>query len=125
MDAAGVTLYCLGGFQPGPDAVQEDTQTVDLQRPRSFVAWLQIGYIGGRGTTPWDFDNAIAGEVFSVDGAIQPSEVWLGRFGAPGAFTNYHRVAVRGVGQRITFRLRVFQPDEMEAHGTGIVLFDI
>jgi hypothetical protein len=125
MDAGGVRLYCFSGFQPGSEAVQEDTQTLTLPRPTNFVAWVEIGYIGGRGANPWDFDNGIAGEVFSVDGAILDIEANGGRFGAPGAYTNYHKVAMRGYGQRITFRLRVWNPEEMEAHATGVVLFDL
>jgi len=125
MNATAARLYCLQGFQPDGNAIQEDTQTVDLQRPTSFVAFVTLGYFGGRGSGPWDFDNAFAAEVYQVDGAIVGVDAWQGRFGAPGAFTNLHQTVYRGYGQRITFRLRIFQPEEMEAHADGVVLFDL
>jgi hypothetical protein len=66
----------------------------------------------------------VAIEVFSVDGNIVPIDAWQGRFGPPGAFTNLHTDFLRGFGQQITLRFRIFQPEEMEAQANGFVLFD-
>jgi hypothetical protein len=125
MGAASVSLFCLQGFRPGPHAVQEDTQTIDLGRKRLFLAWAQIGMIGGRGKGPWDFDNQITAEVLAVDESFTGIEAFGGRLGPQGAFTNYHGGAIRSFGRQIIFRLRVWQPEEMFALATGIVLFDV
>ena len=125
MNATGVTLYCFSGGPPGGNAIEQDIQTVDLGRPTNFLAWLQMDLISGLGGGAWDFDNAILGEVLQVDGVIQGIEASGSYLGPFGDFNNFHRTAVRGFGQHITFRLRVKQPEEMQVHGTGIVLFDL
>jgi hypothetical protein len=125
MDAATVGLFCFQGGPPGGDTVVQDVQTLDLGQPTNFVAWLQIDLVYGIGSGPWDFDNAFLGEVLQVDGVEQPVEATGGVLGGPGDFNNFHSIAVRGFGQHITFRLRVRQPEEMQVHGTGIVLFNL
>jgi hypothetical protein len=81
--------------------------------------------IGGRGSGPWDFDNQITAEVLAVDESFTGIEAFGGRLGPQGASTNCHRGATSSFGRRITFRLRVWQPEEMFALATGIVLFDV
>jgi hypothetical protein len=125
MDAVILHLFCLQGFRPGPHAVQEDTLTIDFGSKRSFLAWVQIGMIGGRGKGPWDFDNLITAEVLFVDEEPVSSEAVGGRLGPQGALTNYHVGAIRSRGRQITFRLRVWQPEEMFALATAIVLLDV
>lgn len=124
MNMTRVRLDAFGGQPGGGGGILETTGTVDLGSPTNFAAWGTVAYFGGLGGGPWDFDNGVAIEIFSVDGNIVGIDALNGRFGPPGAFTNLHSDFVRGFGQQITFRFRIFQPEEMEAQANGLVLFD-
>jgi hypothetical protein len=129
MPYGAVALLPWGSWGSGSGAIQETTGEVELGNSHPFIAFLSLGYIGGRvgGTTgPWDYDNAVASEVFAVDGNVLTYiEGWNSRFGPPNAFTNYHSASYQGFGHLITFRMRIWQPEEMEAITDGIVLYNI
>ena len=123
MDVTRVRLDAFGGVPAGSGGILETTATVNLGSRTNFAAWGTINYFGGLGSGPWDFDNGVALEIFSVDGNIAPIDALNGRFGPPGAFTNLHTNFLRGFGQFIVFRFRIFQPEEMEGQASGIVMF--
>jgi hypothetical protein len=131
MPYRAVALLPWGSFTSDVDPPQEITADLDLGSPNPFIAFLSLGYIGGRvgpGSTtgPWDFDNAVASEIYAVDSNVLTYiEGWWSRFGPPNAFTNYHSASYQGFGRIITFRMRIWQPSEMEAITDGIVLFNI
>jgi hypothetical protein len=101
------------------------TATIDLGGPHSFLAWVTIGYIDGQGSGPWDFDNTVAAEIYQVDGNRVPYDTWGSKLGPEGALTNLHQICYVGLGRTITFRLRVWQTEEMAVAMRGIVLYDI
>jgi hypothetical protein len=124
-DITRVRLDAFGGLPAGGGGILDTTGTVDLGVRTGFAAWGVFNYIGGRGSGPWDFDNAFALEIFSVDGVVAPIDALNGRFGPAGAFTNLHTNFLRGFGRFITFRFRIFQPEEMEAQASGVVMFGL
>jgi len=124
MSASHVEVVCYGGVPTDPGDVQTATGTIDLGSAPTFLAWTSIGYINGL-SGPWDFDNAVAAEIYQVDGNVVPYDTWNGKLGPEGALTNLHQMSYIGYRQTITFRLRVFQPEEMEVGLRGIVLTGI
>jgi hypothetical protein len=130
MQVSRTVLLPWGSYGSGGGAVQEVTSTVDLGVTSYFLAWVSLGYIGGRiggaaTSGPWDFDNAVSAEVFQVDGVIiSEVDAFWSRFGPEGDWANYHSPSMFGRGRKITFRMRIWQPEEMEAIATGLVLFN-
>jgi hypothetical protein len=128
MRIATVQLNCFDGtVTPGVGGVDTDVQVttdyIDLGAPSSFVAWCAIGYLNGLGP-PLDFQNALVGEVYTVDGVTVPVGAYNGKLGSLSGFENLHQIAYAGSGRVIEFRLRVFHPAVLEASMAGIVLYD-
>jgi hypothetical protein len=121
--ATYVELVAYESLPPGDPTWH--TATIDLGSPQTFLAWVTIGYINGKGSGPWDFDNCVAAEIYQVDGNRVPYDSWNGKLGPEGALTNLHQICYTGLGQTITFRLRVWQTEEMEIAIRGIVLSGI
>ncbi|MFZ0370625.1 MAG: matrixin family metalloprotease [Halobacillus sp.] len=97
------------------------TISIDLGRPRRFVAWGTITMMDS--LSDLDRDNAVVAEVFQVDGietwkAVSGGDHW----GAAGNSSNVHQGAYVGFGQTITFRIRSMHPNDMEAYGVGSVM---
>jgi hypothetical protein len=96
------------------------TLTIDLGRSRSFVAFGTVTMIDSR--NDFDADNAVALDILDVDGIRAP---WLyggAHFGDNGAVSNFHLPAREGYGQRITFRLRSFNPSDLDLAASAIVI---
>lgn len=117
MPASRVRLTCFGDTSTA-------TATVDLGRRRTFLAWVSFGYIDPR--RDFDKDNAIAAEIYAVDGVRVPYYAWGGdHLGPEGALTNLHQTSYQGWGRRITFRLRAFHSSDLDITADGIVLADV
>lgn len=98
-----------------------ETATVDLGRRQEFLAWTQINLIDS--TADFDRDNAVAVDIFQVDGNRTGWRVAGGdHFGDPDTAPNVHEGALAGFGQRITFRIRAMHKSDLAVYGTGIVL---
>jgi hypothetical protein len=84
-----------------------DVQDIDLGFARPFLAFVSYSVIDSLG--PFDRGNAVAAEVYRVDG--QPTWKYLyggDHFGANGADSNVHEPMYRGFGRVIQFRARAF-----------------
>ncbi len=123
MGATHLELVAYEALPPG-DPISH-TGTIDLGGPHTFLAWVTVGYINGKGSGAWDFDNAVVAEIYQVDGNVVPYDSWGAKLGPEGALTNLHQISYIGYGSTITFRLRVWQTEEMEIAMRGIVLYDI
>jgi len=98
-----------------------ETATIDLGSPRQFYAWCQVNLIDS--LTDFDRDNAVAIDIFQVDGTLTPWRVSGGdHFGPANTPQNVREGAFMGYGQRITFRIRASHSDDLAVFGTGIVL---
>jgi hypothetical protein len=115
MDAFKVDLFALkneGGT---------GSATVDLGRARRFLAWGSVTMVDP--LTDFDRDNAVALDIFTVDGALTSSQVSGGdHWGTAGSSANVFDGAVAGFGQRISFFLRSIHSDDLDSFGVGIVL---
>jgi hypothetical protein len=127
MDVVTIQLNCFGGQSSYGSGLPEQRAfgTIDLGADRDFLAWCVIGYVNGLYPGPWDFDNALVAEVFSVDGNRLDISAFGAKLEQQGSPDNLHQMAYRGRGQYVTFRLRVFDPKEMEAAMHGVVLYDL
>jgi hypothetical protein len=95
--------------------------TIDLGYRRPFLAWATVTMIDS--LTDFDRDNAVAADIFTVDGVRLPWQISGGdHWGAPGAGSNVYPGAWVGFGQRINIWLRVFHMSDLEAYGEAIVL---
>ena len=114
MDAYRVNIY-------SGDGLSSETATIDLGSAKQFYAWCQVNLIDS--LTDFDRDNAVAIEIFQVDG-IRTSWMVAGgdHFGASNTAQNVHQGALSGFGRRITFRIRAMHGDDLFVYGTGIVL---
>ena len=122
MPVSSVRLQCFGGSEPE----ELVTATIDIGQPQSFFAWTTVSFMDGWQGGPWDFDNSIIAEVYLVDGSPAPIDAFGGpRLGNFGDDSNLHQTAFSGFGQFITFRLRDYNPTEIEIQANGIVLFGI
>lgn len=95
--------------------------TIDLGRPRPFLAWASVTMIDS--LSDFDRDNAVAADIFTIDGVQPPFRVSGGdHWGAPGSGSNVFPGALVGFGRRINIWLRVFHIDDLEAYGEAIVV---
>jgi hypothetical protein len=127
VDVATIQLNCFGGrrtYASGP-AVQHAFGTIDLGAEREFLAWCVIGYLNGLYPGSWDFDNAVVGEVYAIDFDTLDATAYGAKLENWGSMDNLHHMALRSRGRWVTFRLRVYDPKEMEAAMKGIVLYDL
>ena len=97
------------------------TVTVDLGFSRPFLAWVTVGMIDS--LVAFDQDNAVAADIFRVDGTLLPSTVSGGdHWGAPGSLSNVFQGAFAGTGRLISASLRVFNLPDLEAYGEVVVI---
>jgi hypothetical protein len=90
-------------------SVRSASTTIDLGAPRLFVAWLTLNMIDP--LDAFDRDNAIAADIFTIDGNRTATRVFDGdHFGPLGTGSNVFQGATFGFGQRIGFFLRVVGP---------------
>jgi hypothetical protein len=108
-------LFALSST-PGSDSI-----TIDLVFARPFVAFATITMVDSLDN--YDTDNAVAADIFTVDGARTSSRVFDGdHFGEQGSGENLFQGAFVGVGQRIEFWLRAFHIEDLEAYGEAVVI---
>ncbi|MCI0428384.1 MAG: M14 family metallopeptidase [Nitrospiraceae bacterium] len=130
--SAGLIQFCLTCL-PGSSRFAEaslwalkntggyGTVSVDLGRPRRFVAWGTVTMIDS--LSDFDRDNAVVIEVYQVDGVETWKAVYGGdHWGPAGASSNVHQGAYVGYGQRITFRVRSLHSDDLDVYGVGTVI---
>jgi hypothetical protein len=97
-----------------------DSVTIDLGLPRFFLAWITINMVDPR--LPFDRNEAIAADIFLVDGSRTAVRVFdADHWGSEGSFSNVFQGAFVGFGQRITYFLRVF--GTVDAAAEAIVVF--
>jgi hypothetical protein len=107
-------------------SVSFDTVTVDLERPRTFVAFITITWDDP--VNNYDRDNAIAADILTVDGNFTAVRAaggdHFGPLGPPGSPnpTNVFQGAVVAYGQVIEFWLRRFGPD-IQVGAEAVVIF--
>ncbi len=95
--------------------------TIDLGRPRSFLAQATVTMIDS--LTNFDRDNAIVADIFTVDGTRLPWRVSGGdHWGSPGSGSNVYPGTWVGFGRRINIWLRVFHMSDLEAYGEATIL---
>ena len=85
------------------------TVTFNLGFNRPFVAFLSVTMVDS--LIDYDFDNAVAADIFLVNGALTTRLVSGGKWGPPGSGNNVFQGAFVGVGQFVTFFLRRAGPD--------------
>ena len=99
---------------------QTATVTVDLLQTRFFVASITINMIDS--LIDFDRDNAVAADIFSVDGVRTAPLISGGdHWGGAGTFTNVHQASLVRFGRFVTFRLRGIGPD-INACAQGVVV---
>jgi hypothetical protein len=70
-----------------PNATGNASVTFDLGRRRPFLCWVNVTMIGS--PAAFDRDNAIAADIFTIDGVQQPTRVFGGdHFGPNGLGDN-------------------------------------
>ena len=95
--------------------------TFDLGRRRPFLCWVSVTMIDSLGT--FDRDNAIAADIFTIDGVQQPTRVFGGdHFGPNGSGSNLMPGVRVGFGRFINCWLRVFHISDLEAYGEATVM---
>jgi len=96
-------------------------QDIDLGSSRPFMAFVTCTMIDPLG--PFDRDNAVAAEVYMVDGRPTGVSVFNGdNWGPNGADSNIHAPATSGFGRVIRFRARCFADANMAA--VGVVFYE-
>ena len=107
-------LFALGGGGSG-------SATINVGRRRPFLAWTTVTMIDS--LIDFDRDNAVAADIFTVDGVRTATRVFAGdHFGPLGSSSNVFAGAVGGSGTRMSFFLRAFNPSDLAASGEAIVL---
>lgn len=106
----------LWAFAGGTSSVE-----IDLGAVRRFLAWGQVNFADS--LNRFDRDNAIALDIFTVDGN-HPMRVGFGgdHLGTEGAPSNLYTGAVVGSGRRVQFRLSTMHSGDLEAYGTGCIV---
>lgn len=115
MDAFRVNLAALKNEGGSASA------TVDLGARRRFLAWGSVTMVDP--LTDFDRDNAVALDIFTVDGALTANRVFGGdHWGPEGSGDNVFDGAVVGFGRRVNFWLRSLHSADLDSFGVGIVL---
>jgi hypothetical protein len=84
------------------------TISVGFQRP--ILAFINVTMVDS--LIDYDFDNAVAADIFTVNGALTTPLVSGGsKWGPPGSIRNVFQGAFVGSGTTITYFLRVRGPD--------------
>lgn len=98
-----------------------ETATINLGSAKQFYAWCQINMIDS--LVDFDRDNAVAIDVYKVDGNRTGWRVSGGdHWGSSNTWKNVHEGALSGYGQQIMFRIRAMHKSDLAVYGTGIVL---
>lgn len=115
MQAFKVDLFALKNLGGSASA------TIDLGRPRRFLAWGSVTMVDS--LTQFDRDNAYAFDIFTVDGALTSPRVNGGdHWGPPGSGSNVFEGALAGFGRFVNIWLRTLHSDDLDTFGVGIVL---
>lgn len=85
------------------------TVTINLGFRRPFLAFTTVTLVDS--LIDFDFDNAVAADIFMVDGVRTAIQVAGGKWGPVGSASNVFQGAVVGTGLNITFFLRQRGPD--------------
>lgn len=93
--------------------------TINVGFRRPFLAFASVTMVDS--LIDYDFDNAIAADVFSVDGVLTTPLVSGPKWGPPGSPNNVFQGAVVGFGRFITIFLRNRGPD-ISALAEGVVI---
>ena len=97
------------------------TVTIDLGQPRLFLAWITVNMVDSLDN--FDRDNAIAADIFTIDGSLTAVRVFNGdHWGPQGSGSNVFQGAAFAFGQRITFFLRAIGPDVSAAAEAVVVV---
>lgn len=95
--------------------------TVNLGHRHHFIAFGSVTMIDP--LTDFDRDNAVAFDIFKVDGNRTNYRISGGdHWGAAGANSNVYEGAYVGYGQYIEFWLRSIHSADLDAFGVGVVL---
>jgi hypothetical protein len=114
MEAFTVPMWAL-------NATGNASVTIDLGRRRRFLAWATTTMIDS--LTDFDRDNAVAADIFTVDGVqLSPRVSGGDHWGPEGSGGNVFPGAFVGFGRRINIWLRVFHIEDIEAYGEAIVV---
>lgn len=98
-----------------------DTVTIDLGRPRPFIAWGSVTMVDP--LTDFDRDNAYALDIYQIDGATTGSKVSGGdHWGVSGHTENVYDGAVVGNGRFVRIDLRAKHSADLDAFGVGVVV---
>jgi len=115
MGAAFREMFAVG------NGTATSTVTIDLGSSQVFLAWGDVTFIDPLNN--FDRDNAVAVDIPFIDGVRTSTRLNGGdHLGAAGAFSNLHQGAVIRAGRRITYRLRAFHGDDLNAFGYGLVI---
>jgi hypothetical protein len=90
-------------------SVGTSSVTINVGFRRPFIAFVTVTMIDS--LIDFDFDNAVAADVFRVDGVTTPGLVSGPKWGPPGSLNNVNQGAFVGTGTRITCFLRNRGPD--------------
>jgi hypothetical protein len=98
---------------------------INLGFARPFLAWMSITMVDS--LINFDRDNAIAADIFLIDGVRTPVRVFGGdHFGALNSANNVFAGAFTGFGQNVLFFLRAptlpNASNDISAHAEAIVL---
>jgi hypothetical protein len=113
MEAITVPMWAL-------NATGDASVTIDLGRQRPFLAWTTVTMIDS--LARFDRDNAVAADIFYVDGQLLPRISGGDHWGPPNTGDNVYPGAWVGTGQVINIWLRVFHIQDLEAYGEAIIL---
>lgn len=115
MDAFRVNLLALKNEGGSASA------TVDMGRRRRFLAWGSVTMFDP--LVDFDRDNAIALDIFTVDGTLTSSRVFGGEhWGPAGSGNNVFDGSLVGFGRTVNFWLRSIHSADLDSFGVGIVL---
>jgi len=95
--------------------------TIDLGRARRFLAWGSATMVDS--LNDFDRDNAVAFDIFTIDGVKTPTAVFGGdHWGPLGSGNNVYQGAVVGKGRFVNMWLRSIHTDDLDSFGVGCVL---
>ncbi len=115
MDAYRVNLFALKNEGGSASAV------VNLGARRRFIAFGSVTMIDP--LTDFDYDNAVALDIFRVDGNKTTYRVYGGEhWGSANHADNVYEGAYVGYGQTIEFWLRSIHHQDLDSFGIGIVI---
>ena len=104
-------------------SIRTSSVTVDLGRRRLFIASMAVTWVDP--LIDFDRDNAIAADIFTIDGVRTSIRAFGGdHFGPFGSSANVFQGSIFAFGQRISFFLRAFGPDVAAGAEGTVILAD-